>query len=131
MMPTLLVHRVMTSTSRVLRRLASNAITFELERQMSSLISSRAVPESLVVYRMKTILSHVQGRATTEPIVRAEVTVDTGADEPELVPFFDIRLRDWLCLDEPELLPGEEPKVSWQHTIMSDVLVPDENSPES
>lgn len=125
------VHPVMTSSAHVLRRLASNAILFQLEHQIKSNVAHAAVPTSLVVYQMKSILDHMSGVPTDEPIVRSGLTVDIGLPEPVIVEFFDIRFRDWLCLNEPELTPEEtaDMKVSLERMVMSDKLAPDEHSP--
>jgi hypothetical protein len=125
---TIQIHTIVVADGHQLRRLAANAVIFELERRMDGATFHRVDLDGQHVLILRVLLDRIGGEAT-EPIVRARVLVAVGEEEPHTVEHFDVRLRDWLSLRVPGLGHGEYDQVGPARRVDVDHLVPDEHSP--
>jgi hypothetical protein len=125
---TIQVHTIVVADGHQLRRLAANAVAFELERRMDGTTLHRIDPDGQNVLTLLVLLDRIGGEAS-EPIVRARVHVAVGEEEPHRVRHFDVRLRDWLALSAPDLGAGEYDQVGPERHVAVDHLVPDEHTP--
>jgi len=125
---TIQVHTLVVADGHQLRRLAANAVIFELERRMDGATFHRVDLAGQHILTLRVLLDRIGGDAT-EPIVRARVEVAVGEDEPNILEHFDVRLRDWLALCGPGLGHGEYDQVGPARRVDVDHLVPDEHTP--
>ena len=124
------IYEVVTPTTRQVKRLAANAIVYELEKQMDADTYMALKPDALHVLQLLAIMDRVEHVETTEPIVRAKCWLRfKGEEDVSLLPHFDIRLRDWAALkpfdpDKDKFVPS-----TYEHEVTYEQIVPDVNTP--